>query len=191
MPVIRKKWKKVSRMKKILIILGIVVSVVLFVVIGFVTTNNHVIVLEEQIKESESSIKIQEKRRLDLIVNLVDTVKSYNKYEQETLSKIVDARSKAVDGQVEEAEKLINLVVEQYPELKSNENYKQVMTEMSVTENLIAEHRNNYNEQIKSYNKYTKKFPNSLILNMMGYDKQEYEYLNYEVSEDAPTNLWD
>jgi len=178
-------------MKKNLIILGIVVSVVLFVVIGFVTTNNQVIVLEEQIKESESSIKIQEKRRLDLIVNLVDTVKSYNKYEQETLSKIVDARSKAVDGQVEEAEKLINLVVEQYPELKSNENYKQVMTEMSVTENLIAEHRNNYNEQIKSYNKYTKKFPNSLILNMMGYDKQEYEYLNYEVSEDAPTNLWD
>lgn len=178
-------------MKKILIILGVVVSVVLFVVIGFVTTNNHVIVLEEQIKESKSSIKIQEKRRLDLIVNLVDTVKSYNEYEQETLSKIVDARSKAVDGQVEEAEKLINLVVEQYPELKSNENYKQVMTEMSVTENLIAEHRNNYNEQIKSYNKYTKKFPNSLILNMMGYDKQEYEYLNYEVSEDAPTNLWD
>lgn len=178
-------------MKKILIILGIVVSVVLFVVIGFVTTNNHVIVLEEQIKESESSIKIQEKRRLDLIVNLVDTVKSYNEYEQETLSKIVDARSKAIDGQVEEAEKLINLVVEQYPELKSNENYKQVMIEMSVTENLIAEHRNNYNEQIKSYNKYTKKFPNSLILNMMGYDRQKYEYLNYEVSEDAPTNLWD
>lgn len=178
-------------MKKILIILGIVVSVVLFVVIGFVTTNNHVIVLEEQIKESESSIKIQEKRRLDLIVNLVDTVKSYNEYEQETLSKIVDARSKAVGGQFEEAEKLINLVVEQYPALKSNENYKQVMTEMSVTENLIAEHRNNYNQQIKSYNKYTKKFPNSLILNMMGYEKQEYEYLNYEVSEDVPTNLWD
>lgn len=178
-------------MKKNLIILGIVVSVILFIIICFATVNNHVIVLEEQIKESESSIKIQEKRRLDLIVNLVDTVKSYNEYEQETLSKIVDARSKAIDGQVEEAEKLINLVVEQYPELKSNENYKQVMIEMSVTENLIAEHRNNYNEQIKSYNKYTKKFPNSLILNMMGYDRQEYEYLNYEVSEDAPTNLWD
>lgn len=148
-------------MKKILIIAGIILSIVLFTMISFATTNNHVIVLEEQIKESESSIKIQEKRRLDLIINLVDTVKSYNKYEQETLSKIVDARSKAVDGQVDEAEKLINLVVEQYPELKSNENYKQVMTEMSVTENLIAEHRNNYNEQIKSYNKYVKKFPNS------------------------------
>lgn len=178
-------------MKKILIIAGIILSIVLFTMISFATTNNHVIVLEEQIIESESSIKIQEKRRLDLIINLVDTVKSYNKYEQETLSQIVYARSKAVDGQVEEAEKLINLVVEQYPELKSNENYKQVMTEMSVTENLIAEHRNNYNEQIKSYNKYVKKFPNSLILNIIGYDKQDYEYLDYEVSSDAPTNLWD
>lgn len=178
-------------MKKILIIAGIILSIVLFTMISFATTNNHVIVLEEQIKESESSIKIQEKRRLDLIINLVDTVKSYNKYEQETLSKIVDARSKAVDGQVDETEKLINLVVEQYPELKSNENYKQAMTEMSVTENLIAEHRNNYNEQIKSYNKYVKKFPNSLILNIIGYDKQDYEYLGYEVSSDAPTNLWD
>lgn len=178
-------------MKKLLIIVGIILSIVLFTMISFATTNNYIIVLEEQIKESESSIKIQEKRRLDLIINLVDTVKSYNKYEQETLSKIVDARSKAVDGQVDEAEKLINLVVEQYPELKSNENYKQVMTEMSVTENLIAEHRNNYNEQIKSYNKYVKKFPNSLILNIIGYDKQDYEYLDYEVSSDAPTNLWD
>lgn len=178
-------------MKKILIIFGIVVSIILFTIICFATTNNHVIALEEQIKESESSIKIQEKRRIDLILNLVDTVKSYNKYEQDTLSKIVEARSKATDGQAEEAEKLINLVVEQYPELKSNENYKQVMIEMSVTENLIAEHRNNYNEQIKSYNKYVKKFPNNLILSIMGYDKQNYKYLDYEVSEDAPTNLWD
>lgn len=178
-------------MKKNLIILGIVVSVILFIIICFATVNNHVIVLEEQIKESESSIKIQEKRRLDLIINLVDTVKSYNKYEQDTLSKIVEARSKATDGEVEEAEKLINLVVEQYPELKSNENYKQVMIEMSVTENLIAEHRNNYNEQIKSYSKYTKKFPNNLILRIIGYAKKDYKYLEYEVSEDAPTDLWD
>ncbi len=178
-------------MKKILIIFGIVLSIILFTIICFATTNNYVIVLEEQIKESESSIKIQEKRRIDLILNLVDTVKSYNKYEQDTLSKIVEARSKATDGQAEEAEKLINLVVEQYPELKSNENYKQVMIEMSLTENLIAEHRNNYNEQIKSYNKYVKKFPNNLILSIMGYEKQNYKYLDYEVSEDAPTDLWD
>lgn len=178
-------------MKKGLIISGIVLSVILFIIVCFSTTNNHVIVLEEQIKESQSAIKIQEKRRVDLIVNLVDTVKSYNNYEQETLSKIIEARAKATSGYVEDAEQLINVVVEQYPELKSNENYKQVMTEMSVTENLIAEYRNNFNEQIKNYNNYVKRFPKNIILSIMGYEKQNYEYLNYDVSEDAPTNLWD
>ncbi len=178
-------------MKKTIIITGIVLSIILMIGIKFATTNNRVVVLEEQIKESDSAIKIQEKRRADLIVNLVDTVKSYNKYEQETLSKIVEARTKALDGKIEDAEKLINVVVEKYPELKSNENYKQVMTEMSITENLIAEYRNNYNDQVKNYKKYTKKFPNNIILGMMGYEKIDYSYLDYEVSQDAPTNLWD
>ena len=144
-------------MKKMLIIIGIVLSLLLVVGVKFATTNNRVVVLEEQIKESSSDIKVQEKRRIDLIVNLVDTVKSYNKYEEETLTKIVEARSKALDGNVEDAENLISVVVEQYPELKASENYRQVMTEMSVTENLIAEYRNNYNEQVKGYNKYVKK----------------------------------
>lgn len=178
-------------MKKTIIVIGIILSIILMIGIKFATTNNRVVVLEEQIKESDSAIKIQEKRRIDLIVNLVDAVKSYNKYEQETLTNIVEARSKALNGKVEEAEKLLNVVVEQYPELKSNENYKQVMTEMSITENLIAEYRSNYNEQIKSYKKYTKKFPNNIILSMMGYEKIDYSYLDYEVSQDAPTNLWD
>ncbi len=178
-------------MKKTLIIIGIVLSVILFTGVKIAATNNGVVVREEQIKESESAIKIQEKRRIDLLVNLVDTVKSYNQYEQETLTKIVEARSKAIDGKIEEAENLLNIVVEKYPELKSNENYKQVMTEMSVTENLIAEYRNNYNEQVKSYNKYVKKFPNNIILSILGYDKIDYTYLDYDVSDDAPTNLWD
>lgn len=177
-------------MKKILIGIGVGIAVIILFITIIAGTNNRVVVLEEQIKESKSSIKIQEKRRVDLILNLVDTVKSYNKYEQDTLSKIVEARSKASDGKVEEAEKLMNIVVEKYPELKSNENYKQVMTEMSVTENLIAEYRNNYNDQVKSYKKYTKKFPNNIILSMLGYEKIDYDYLDYEVSEDAPTDLW-
>lgn len=178
-------------MKKMLIIIGIVLSLLLVVGVKFATTNNRLVVLEEQIKESSSAIKVQEKRRIDLIVNLVDTVKSYNKYEEETLTKIVGARSKALDGNVEDAENLISVVVEQYPELKASENYRQVMTEMSVTENLIAEYKNNYNEQVKGYNKYVKKFPNNIILGMMGYEKNNYDYLNYDVSEDSPKNLWD
>lgn len=118
-------------MKKQLIIVGIIgviVSIFILIISIFVSANNKAINLEEQINESKSSINIQEKRREDLLVNMVDAIKSYNNYEQETMSKIVEARSKATNGNVEEAEKLISMVVEQYPELKSNENYKQYMT---------------------------------------------------------------
>lgn len=177
-------------MKKILISLAIVIGIILMIAGTFVGVNNTTINLEEQIKESKSSINIQEKRREDLIINLVDTVKDFNKYEQETMSKIVEARAKASNGQVEEAQTLISAVAEQYPELKSNENYKTLMTELSVTENMIAEHRNNYNIQVKQYNKHVKKFPNNIILNIMGYDKLENTYLQYEVLEDSPKNLF-
>ena len=177
-------------MKKALIIGGIVLGVIILFIGMFAGTNNTAIGLEEQIKESKSSIEIQEKRREDLIYNLVDTVESYNKYEQDTMTKIVEARTKASNGQVQEAQTLIAAVAEQYPELKSSENYKTLMTELSVTENLIAEHRNNYNIQVKEYNKYVRKFPTSMILNMMGYEKIDTDYLEYNASEDAPQNLF-
>lgn len=177
-------------MKKILIGIGIILGIILMVIGMFVGINNTAINLEEQIKESKSSINIQEKRREDLIYNLVDTVESYNKYEQDTMTKIVEARTKANKGNVKEAEILINAVAEQYPELKSNENYRTLMTELAVTENIIAEHRNNYNIQVKQYNKHIKAFPNSMILNMMGYEKLNNTYLEYEASEDAPKNLF-
>lgn len=177
-------------MEKILIITGIILGIILMITAMFIGTNNTAINLEEQIKESKSSINIQEKRREDLIFNLVDAVESYNKYEQETMSKIIDARTKANNGNIEEAEVLINAVAEQYPELKSNENYKTLMTELAVTENLIAEHRNNYNIQVKQYNKHIKAFPNNVILNIMGYEKLDNTYLEYETSEDAPQNLF-
>lgn len=178
-------------MKKFLIGLGIIIAIILMIAGMFVGTNNTAINLEEQIKESKSSINIQEKRREDLIYNLVDTVESYNKYEQDTMTKIIEARAEASSGNVEEAEVLINAVAEQYPELKSNENYKTLMTELAVTENIIAEHRNNYNIQVKQYNKHIKKFPNSVILNMMGYERLDSTYLEYEASEDAPRNLFE
>lgn len=177
-------------MKKILISAGIILGIILMIIGMFVGTNNTAINLEEQIKESKSSINIQEKRREDLVYNLVDTIESYNKYEEDTMSKIIEARTKAGNGDVEEAEILINAVAEQYPELKSNENYKTLMTELAVTENLIAEHRNNYNIQIKQYNKHIKTFPNSAILNIMGYEKLDNTYLEYNASEDAPKNLF-
>lgn len=177
--------------KLILIIIGVILSIVLLNVSIFAHTNNRIISLEEQIKESDSAIKIQEKRRLDLINNLVDTVKSYNKYESNTLEKITEARSKINEGDIDNAKAILNAIAEQYPDLKSNNNYKQVMTEMATTENLIANYRENYNDQIKSYNNYIRKFPTNIIAGIMGYKKIDFKYLDYDVSSDAPKNLWD
>lgn len=181
----KKSWKL------ILIIIGIVLGIILLITGIFAGTSNRIVSLEEQIKESSSSIKVQEKRRLDLINNLVDTVKSYNNYESSTLEAVTQARSKIDSGDIDGAKNVLNAVAEKYPELKSNENYKQVMTEMATTENLIANYRENYNNQVKGYNKYIRKFPTNVIAGMMGYEKIDYEYLNYEVSSDAPKNLWD
>lgn len=177
-------------MKKTLIIIGVILGIIILVGCMFVSAQNTAINFEEQLKESKSSIGIQEKRRVDLIYNLVDAVESYNKYEQETMTKIVEARAKASSGQVEEAQTLIAAVAEQYPELKANENYKTLMTELAVTENLIAQHRNNYNVQLKQYNKFVRSFPNSMFLGIMGYDKVEDTYLDYDAPVDAPQNLF-
>lgn len=150
---------------------------------------NNAISLEEQVNTATSDIKVQEKRRVDLVYNLVDTVKQYDKHEAETLKAVVEGRSSS--GNIEDVNTLISAVTEAYPELKSNENYKQLMTELSMTENLIAEYRSNYNKQVKEYNRYVRKFPNSSFLGLLGYEMQTYTYLDYNAPSDAPQNLFD
>ena len=145
---------------------------------------------EEQIATAQSDIKVQEKRRADLIPNLVDCVKQYDKHEYNTLKDIIAARGTNTDANVNEVKTMISAVAEQYPQLQANTNYKQLMNELSITENLIAEYRNNFNKQVKEYNRYVRKFPTRLFLSMTGYETLEYEYLNYDVSSDAPTNLF-
>lgn len=167
----------------------IVAAVVLFFTVA-ITAQNKAINLEEQIHESSSSINIQEKRRVDLIINLVDTVQAYDDHEKSTLTLLTEARSQASSGQVQEAQLTIQAVTEAYPDLKSVDNYKSLMNELSTTENMIAQHRNNYNIQVKAYNKHTRKFPNKTLLSMLGYEKIENKYLDYDVSSDAPTDLF-
>lgn len=175
----------------VLIGLGIFIGLVVISMAIAFTTQNKAIGLEEQINESKSAIEIQEKRRVDLILNLVDTVKAYDKHEEGTLTKLAEARSQANKGEVENAELTLQAVTEAYPELKSQANYKELMNELSTTENLIAQHRNNFNIQVKSYNKYVRKFPNSMLLGMMGYEKIDVKYLEYNAPSDAPQNLFD
>lgn len=156
-----------------------------FVVQG---AQNNAIVLEEQVNTANSDIKVQEKRRVDLVYNLVDSVMQYDKHEAETLKSIVDGRGST--GDIENVTTAIAAVTEAYPELKANENYKQLMNELSITENLIAEYRSNYNKQIKEYNRYVRKFPTSTFLSMLGYEQQDFTYLDYNAPSDAPQNLF-
>ena len=173
------------------IIIAVIVAVALMFVFAFQGVQNHAIGLEEQITTAQSEIKIQEKRRADLIPNLVDCVQAYDEHEYNTLKDVIAQRGTNTDAAVQEVTTMINAVAEQYPQLQSNTNYQQLMTELATTENLIAQTRTNYNAWVSQYNTYVRKFPNSSILSMLGYERQTFEKLNFNVSSDAPTNLFD
>lgn len=179
---------KVSNLKLGIIIFSGIIFVILLFVFGVQSSQNKAFSLEEQVNTAQSDIKVQEKRRVDLVYNLADCVKQYDKHESETLTAIAEGRGSS--GDIENVTTAITAVSEAYPELKSNENYKQLMNELSMTENLIAEHRSNYNKQIKVYNRYVRKFPTRIFLDMLGYEKQSYTYLDYDAPSTAPQDLF-
>lgn len=180
---------KNTNWKLILIILAGLVAVGLCCVFGVQSSQNKAFAFEEQVNVADSDIKVQEKRRVDLVYNLADCVKQYDKHESETLTAIADGRGGA--GDIENVTTAITAVSEAYPDLKSNEIYKELMNELSITENLIAEYRSNYNKQIKEYNRYVRKFPTRMFLNILGYEVQDYIYLDYNAPVDAPQNLFE
>lgn len=174
--------------KLIGLIIAAILAVVLLGVFVVQGAQNTAIALEEQIKAAASDIKVQEKLRVDLVYNLADCVKQYDEHEAGTLRDIVEGRSNS--GSIEDVQTAISAVSEAYPELKSNENYKELMNELSKTENAIAEYRSNYNSQIKEYSRYVRKFPARFFLSLTGYEAQEYAYLEYDAPTDAPQNLF-
>ena len=176
--------------KIVLITIAIIIATILLSIFAVQGVQNKAISLEEQIYTAYSDIDIQQKRRADLIPNLVDCVKAYDRHEYQTLVDVINARDTDSDQSVTEIQTMINAVAEAYPELKSNENYKELMNELATTENLIANYRSNYNKWIKSYNQYVRKVPNKQILGMLGYETTSYTYLEYNASVDAPTNLF-
>jgi LemA protein len=183
----RKNMKKTNWKVVALIIVG-VLAIALMCIFGVQEAQNKAIAFEEQVNTAQSDIKVQEKRRVDLVYNLAGCVKEYDKHEAETLTGIVEKRGST--GDIENVTTAITAVAEAYPELKSNENYKNLMNELSVTENLIAEYRSNYNKQIKNYNRYVRKFPTKQFLGLLGYEIQDYQYLDYNAPKDAPNDLF-
>lgn len=185
----RKETEMKNTNWKLPVIIGVgIVAVVLMIVFGIQSSQNKAIALEEQVNTASSDIKVQEKRRVDLVYNLADCVKQYDKHESETLMAVAEGRGTA--GDIENVTTALTAVAEAYPELKSNENYKTLMNELSMTENMIAEYRSNYNKQVKEYKRYVRKFPSRLFLGMLGYEVKEYEYLNYNAPVDAPQDLF-
>lgn len=174
--------------KLVLISFSAVLLAIVFGVVAIQGIKNRAISLEEQVKTAKSDIKVQEKRRVDLVYNLVDCVRSYDEHEAQTLNDIVEGRSKTLS--IEDAHTVVAAVSESYPDLKSDSNYKELMTELSLTENRIAEYRSNYNSQVKQYNRYIRKFPSRMFLSMLGYEIMDYGYLEYDAPEDAPQNLF-
>ena len=176
--------------KMMLIVVAIIIAVIMLFVFAFQGVQNKAISYEEQISTALSDINVQEKRRADLLPNLVDCVKAYDEHEYNTLMDVISTRDVHPDNASNLVQTTLTAVAEAYPELKSNENYKELMNELATTENLIANYRSNYNKQVKDYYQHVRKFPNRQILNMLGYEIISMSYLNYEVSSDAPTNLF-
>lgn len=180
--------------KNVLIIAAVAVAVVIGIIVGINSFAANAISFEEKVTEAQSAIKVQEKRRADLIPNLVDCVKAYDAHEYQTLVDLVNAR-KGQDGTisdetVHEVKDIINVVVENYPELSSQKNYQELMNELSITENKIAESRDSYNRSVSRYNTYVRHPIHNMFLSLTGYEIQQFNKLDYDVSEDAPTGLF-
>ena len=171
-----------------LIIAGTMLVMIFGCVFGVQSSQNRAISLEESVYTAESDVKVQEKRRVDLVYNLADCVKQYDKHESETLTGLAYGMSKG--NSVEDVNTALAAVTYAYPELKSNENYKQLMNELSITENMIAQYRENYNKSVTAYNRYVKKFPERIFLDWTGYEVLEFERLDYQAPVDAPQDLF-
>lgn len=171
-----------------LIITGTVLVVIFGCIFGIQSSQNNAISLEESVYTAESDINVQEKRRVDLIYNLADCVKQYDKHESETLTGLAEGMTKG--NSVEDVNTAIAAVTYAYPELKSNDNYKQLMNELSITENMIAQYRENYNRSVTQYYRYVKKFPTKTFLRWTGYDVLEFKRLDYQAPVDAPQKLF-
>ncbi|WP_442862483.1 LemA family protein [Bacillus sp. USDA818B3_A] len=151
----------------------------------FMSSYNSFVNLEEDVNQSHAQIENQLQRRLDLIPNLVSTVKGYAAHEKEVIASISDARAQLAGANTPEEEAAANdqlsgalsrllVVVENYPNLKADQQFTQLMDELAGTENRIAVARKDYNEQVAIFNKKVKRFPGSIIAGIGGFDQKEY-----------------
>ena len=172
-------------MKKSNIGLICVIAVVAIIAIMMISGYNGMVSKQENVESALSDLDVMLQRRADLIPNLVSTVKGYTSHETEIIDKITEARSNLVNAKsIEEKSKAnselsksldgLMVIVENYPELKSSENFQQLSDELAGTENRIAVARKDYNSAVKTFNTTIKKFPNNMLAGMFGFEKGTY-----------------
>lgn len=180
-----------------MIILLIPLIVIALIVVIFIGNYNSLIRLRNQVKNAWSQIDVQLKRRHDLIPNLVETAKGYMKHERETLQSVTQARSKAVSagtvGEKSKAEGALSgaisrffVVVENYPDLKANQNFLALQEELTSTENKIGFARQSYNDQVLFYNNKIQMFPSNVVAGMFNFRPEEFFEIEEKGEREVP-----
>lgn len=174
---------------------GAILVILLMVVFWSIGVYNNLVTLNEQVDQKWSQVQNQYQRRLDLIPNLVATVRGVADFERQTMTDVVEARAKAtamqitpevlndpvafqkfqaIQGEVSGALSRLLVTVENYPQLKANENFLQLQAQLEGTENRIAVERKGFNESVQSYNTSIKKFPTSFFASIFGFKDKQY-----------------
>lgn len=180
--------------KKSTIIIVVIVAVIAIIGGALMSSYNGLVTGREAVESAESNIDTYLQRRADLIPNVVSTVKSFASHETEVFDKVLEARTALVnansvedkaeaDAQLNSALQGINVIVENYPELKSDATYIALMDELEGSENRIAVARKDYNDAVKDYNNKVIRFPGSIAASIFGFEKAEY----FEADEESQT----
>ena len=184
-------------MKVLLAVVGLLLLVCLVVGGSYISSKNQMVTLNEAIKSDWSEVDVVLQRRSDLIPNLVETVKGYAAQEQTVYDDIAKARAAmagahtptdriAANGQLDSALSRLLVVVENYPQLKSNENFLKLQDELAGTENRISVERKRYNDAIQAYNTFIGQFPNSLFAGWAGFHRNDDYFKASEASREVP-----
>ena len=184
-------------MTKVLVVIGILALIVLLIFSQYVGVRNTLVTKNEAVKAAWSQVDIVLQRRADLIPNLVETVKGYAKQEQTVFGDIANARARmlsagspqekiAANQQLDGALGRLLLLTENYPQLKSNENFLRLQDELAGTENRIAVERKRYNDTLQDYNTYLQMFPHNIIAGWAGFKVNDAYFAASEGSRQVP-----
>lgn len=184
-------------LKIFLAVVGILLLLSMMLFSGYFDRRNNIVSQKEAIKASWSQVDVVLQRRADLIPNLVETVKGYASHEQKIYEDLANARAAmmgartpgeriAANTQIDGALARLLVVVENYPNLKANENFMRLQDELAGTENRIAVERRRYNQTVQDYNTYIQLFPNSLVASMAGFQREDAYFKTTEEARQAP-----